>query len=67
MACSSKLSLQRTDLYTLPHNTGDVGLEIAPGKDTENLDEIIEDVGNIWSALRDRRLGGKRGLRGMCG
>lgn len=48
-------------------NAGDVGLEIAPGKDTENLDEIIEDVGNIWSALRDRRLGGKRVMRGMCG
>lgn len=28
--------------------SGDVGLEIAPGKDSENLDEIIEDVGNIW-------------------
>lgn len=30
------------------NRVGDVGLEIAPGKDSENLDEIIEDVGNIW-------------------
>lgn len=25
-----------------------VGLEIAPGAESENLDEIIGDVGNIW-------------------
>lgn len=28
--------------------TGDVGLEIAPGNDVEDL-SLIEDVGNIWN------------------
>ncbi|KAI7838916.1 hypothetical protein COHA_007322 [Chlorella ohadii] len=38
------------DVLTILFNrVGDVGLEIAPGKDSENLDEIIEDVGNIWN------------------
>lgn len=28
--------------------TGDIGLEIAPGNEVEDL-SLIEDVGNIWN------------------
>jgi isopenicillin N synthase-like dioxygenase len=28
-----------------------VGLEIAPGNETDNADEIINDVGNIWNSV----------------
>ncbi|PSC76470.1 presenilin isoform B [Micractinium conductrix] len=36
-------------LTVLFNRVGDVGLEIAPGAESENIDTIIEDVGNIWN------------------
>lgn len=34
----------------LPSTAGDVGLEIAPGNEVEDLD-LIEDIGNIWTSV----------------
>lgn len=33
---------------------GDVGLEIAPGNDVEDL-SLIEDVGNAWNSIPQAR------------
>jgi hypothetical protein len=38
----------RCNLEFLPARAGDVGLEIAPGNEVEDL-KLIEDVGNIWN------------------
>jgi hypothetical protein len=38
----------RCNLEFLPAHAGDVGLEIAPGNEVEDL-KLIEDVGNIWN------------------
>ena len=42
---------------------GDVGLEIAPGNEVEDL-ALIEDVGNIWNHVRGCGGRGGRGCRG---
>ena len=49
---STPLSSPPRDVLTVLFNrVGDIGLEIAPGNEVEDL-SIIEDVGNIWNHVR---------------
>ena len=42
--------VERRGIRGLSCGTGDIGLEIAPGNEVEDL-SLIEDVGNIWNQV----------------